>query len=236
MYKEAIKRTHTGALGTLAFGQSDYQGGGPWNVGKPDNPDHPEYRLRNWLRDKVLSGDTITEQFIHAIDVDSWIMNQAPLCAVGTGGRKLRPVGTAWDHFLVVFQYPGNVGISFRGRQFDGHGVPGGGILNRMHGSDGVLETAYGGKCLIRGKANSHFKGGSSGNIFTDGATTNIATFYDNIVNNNFTNPTVAPSVRSTLTTVLGRTAAYTGEKTYWADMIKKNEKLDADFIKKLKA
>jgi len=235
MYKEALKRTRGGALGTLAFGQSDYQGGGPWNAAKPDNPEHPEYRLRNWLRDKVLSGDTITEQFIHAIDVDTWIMNQAPLCAVGTGGRKVRPVGTTWDHFVVVFEYPGNVGISFRGRQFNGHGAPGGGIFNRMYGSNGVLETAYGGKCLIRGKAKSFFKGGSSGNIFTTGAVTNIATFYDNIVNNNFANSTVAPSVRSTLTTILGRTAAYTGEKTYWADIIRKNEKLDADFIKKLK-
>jgi len=236
MYIEAIKRTHAGALGTIAFGQSDYQNGCPWRYFKSDDPNHPESRLKNWGRDRVLSGDVITEQFVHAIDVDTWIMNKAPLHATGTGGRKVRPHGTTWDHFIVVFQYPGNIGISFRGRQFDAHGAPGGGILNRMYGSDGVLETAYGGKCSIRGKAKSHFKGGSSGNIFTTGAVTNIATFYDNIVGNNFANSTVEPSVRSVLTTILGRTAAYTSEKTYWTDIIKKNEKLDADFIKKLKA
>ena len=40
---------------------------------------------------------------------------------------------------------------------------------------------------------------------------------------------TVAPSVRSNLTTILGRTAAYTGRKTTWDEMIKANEKLAAN-------
>jgi hypothetical protein len=39
----------------------------------------------------------------------------------------------------------------------------------------------------------------------------------------------VANSVRSNLTTILGRTAAYKGGETTWADMMKKAEKLQFD-------
>jgi hypothetical protein len=45
----------------------------------------------------------------------------------------------------------------------------------------------------------------------------------------------VAPSVRSDLTTILGRTAAYKGGPVTWDEMIKANEKLEFD-LKGLKA
>jgi hypothetical protein len=38
----------------------------------------------------------------------------------------------------------------------------------------------------------------------------------------------VAPSVRSNLTTILGRTAAYKGGLVTWKEMMKANEKWDA--------
>ena len=48
-------------------------------------------------------------------------------------------------------------------------------------------------------------------------------------------NPTAAPSVRSNLTCVLGRTAAYTGRPVTWDEMIKANEKWEPD-LKGLRA
>ena len=88
---------------------------------------------------KVLSGDIITEQNIHTLDVMNWIMSQDPVCAFGTGGQKVRDYGTCWDTFSVTFQYPENVGIAFSSRQFDGFGTQPEGIRNRMFGTDGVL-------------------------------------------------------------------------------------------------
>jgi predicted dehydrogenase len=65
----------------------------------------------------VLSGDIITEQNIHTLDVMNWIMGVPPLWAVGTGGRKYRPAGTCYDTFSALFQYPGTWGsLSARGR------------------------------------------------------------------------------------------------------------------------
>ncbi len=228
-YIEALKRVHNGALGQFAFGESSYHAGCPWtghfNTWK-DDPTNPENRLRAWGMDKVLSGDIITEQNIHTLDVASWIMDSEPLKAAGTCSLKVRPVGECNDNFQLTYVYPNDVGISFSSRQFEGYGAEGG-IKNRMYGSDGVLETTYGGMVLIRGK--NEYEGGNTGNIFTDGAVNNIDTFHNNILNHHFENPTVEPSVRSNLVTILGRTAAYTGEVVHWDELLEKNEKLDAN-------
>ena len=236
-YIEAIRRVHEEkALGSLAFGESTYHAGVPWVRQKEaalEAATNPEARLRAWGVDQILSGDIITEQNIHTIDVMSWIMDAPPVCAFGTGGRKVRDYGNCWDTFSITFQYADNVGIAFSSRQFNGHGSKPDGIRNRMFGVDGVLETAYGGDTLIRGR--NFYRGGSSPAIYKEGAATNIATFHKSIQNGDCTNPTVAPSVRSNLCTVLGRTAAYKGEIVQWDDLLKCEKKLDPN-LKGLKS
>jgi predicted dehydrogenase len=229
-YREAIKRVHKGAIGRFAFGEASYHTGGTWGGQEKslrDDPANPENRVRAWGLDRVLSGNIITEQNIHALDVASWIMNEPPIYAVGTGGRKVRTIGTCWDHFAVLFQYSNNVGITFSSRQFNAHGSKPDGIRNRMFGSKGVLETEYGGTVIVRGE--NFYRGGKTNEIFKQGAVNNIAMFHKNITTKHFDNPTVAPSVRSNLVTILGRTAAYTGERIYWDKLNKSTEKLEAD-------
>lgn len=229
-FMEAIKRVHDGAIGTFAFGESTYHADIPW-MGQlefaKEASTNPESRLRAWGLDQVLSGDIITEQNIHTIDVASWIMNQPPVRAFGTGGRKVRQVGDCWDTFTVTFEYPDNVGIAFSSRQFKGHGTTTEGINNRMFGTDGVLETSYGGQVIIKG--DNFYRGGSSPGIYQDGAVANIATFHQDILSGKCDNPTVPESVRSNLVTVLGRTAAYRGEVITWDQLLAANERLEID-------
>jgi myo-inositol 2-dehydrogenase / D-chiro-inositol 1-dehydrogenase len=236
-YIESIRRVHEeNALGKFAFGESTYHAGVPWVrqiEAAKEAATNPEARLTAWGLDQILSGDIITEQNIHTIDVMSWIMDAPPVCAFGTGGRKVRDYGDCWDTFSITFKYADNVGIAFSSRQFQGHGSKPEGIRNRMFGVEGVLETAYGDDTLIRGK--NFYRGGKSPAIYKDGAVTNIATFHKSIQDGDYTNSTVAPSVRSNLCTVLGRTAAYKGEVVSWDDMIKCNEKLDPE-LKGLKS
>ena len=222
-YMEALKRVHAGALGTLAFGESTYHCD---RIGKQGDDKTPEGRLRNWVFDKALSGDIITEQNIHALDVMNWIMQGPPVRVSGRGGRKSRvDVGDCWDHFALTYEYPDGVAIAFSSRQFDGFGSKPDGIRNRMFGVDGVLETSYGGQVLIRGK--NFYRGGSSPGIYQDGAVVNINTFAESIRAGEFGNPTVAPSVQSDLITIMGRTAAYSGKVVTWDETVKSAEKLD---------
>jgi myo-inositol 2-dehydrogenase/D-chiro-inositol 1-dehydrogenase len=133
----------------------------------------------------------------------------------------------------VVFQYADNVGVTFTSRQSNGHGTRPEGIRNRMFGSDGVLETEYGGQVLIRG--NAFYRGGETTTIYRDGAVANIARFYDAIQRGDYTNATVADSVRSNLVTILGRTAAYKGRVVTWDEILRSDERLAPD-LKGLRA
>jgi hypothetical protein len=113
----------------------------------------------------------------------------------------------------------------FSSRQFEGHGTQPDGIVCRVLGSKGVLETAYGGNVMIRGQ--NFYRGGATKQIYRDGAFNNVVSFYDAIKKADFTNPTVAPSVQSCIITIMGRKAAYTGNIVTWDEIIKDTERLD---------
>ena len=230
-YREAVKRVHEGALGELAFGEATYHAGIPWGghiKALEAEPHNPEVKLRAWGMSRVLSGDIITEQNIHSLDVMSWIMETPPQSATGTGGRKVRPLGDCYDHFACLYQYPKQVGMTFSSRQFEGHGSVPDGIRNRVFGAQGTLETQYGGLVIIRGK--NFYRGGKSPGIYQEGAVANIATFHENIAHGHVRNETVAPSVQSNLTSILGRTAAYRQARVTWQELIGDTERLQYDF------
>jgi len=229
-YRGALERVHRGELGEIVFVEAFYHADCPFEehyellTAKPDDA---EAKLRTWGLDRALSGDMITEQDIHALDVASWVMGQPPVSAVGTGGLKARPrIGSCWDHFVVQYAYPDGVAVQFSGRQFKGHGTAEG-IKNRVFGSKGVLETTYGGQVLIRGE---HFyRGGDTSAIYKEGAEANIAELHRQIREGDFRNPTVEPSVMSNLVTVLGRKAAVEGRGVTWAEIEKDEERLRPD-------
>jgi myo-inositol 2-dehydrogenase/D-chiro-inositol 1-dehydrogenase len=226
-FMEAMKRLHEGALGEIVFGEASYHAECPfeqWYELLRNDPGNPESWIRGWGLDRALSGDMITEQDIHALDVMNWVMEAPPLYAIGSGGLTARPkIGTCWDHFVVYYQYPKKVGIEFSGRQFKGHGTAEG-IKNRMFGTKGVLETEYGGTVLIRGE--NYHNGGKTPEIYESGAVANIAAFHKSISGRDPNNTTVAPSVQSNLITILGRKAAYENRLVTWEELVKDQERL----------
>ena len=233
-YQEAAKRVQAGMIGRIVSADAAYHCGPTWGAMDAvlrKDPTNPEVRLRAWGVDRVLSGDVITEQNIHALDVTTWLLDAAPLKAIGRGGRARDFLGDCWDHFGVVFEFPNQVMVSFSSTQV-GHGFDD--IMCRVYGMSGTADTHYFGEVMVRAK-DDLFNGGKMTNLFTEGVQKNITTFYDSITSGNFANPTVAPSVRSNLTTILGRTAAYAGREVTWEEMLRANEKLSAD-LKGLKA
>jgi predicted dehydrogenase len=227
-FKEALKRVRAGALGDFVFGESTYHAEDPF-LEKVDGvkAGTPEGILRGWGLSRELSGDIITEQNIHTLDVMSWIMNAPPVAAWGTGGRKFRKVGSCWDTFSITYEYAGDVGIAFSSRQFEAYGSRPEGIRNRMFGTEGVIETEYGGQVLVRGK--SFYNGGKNPDIYEAGAVANIVTFHGLVTKGDVTNGTVPESVRSNLVTVLGRNAAYAGKVITWDELLKSDERLTPD-------
>lgn len=226
-YREALRRIHTGGMGDLCFGESTYHAN---RLAAKTRPGGAEARLQNWVFDQALSGDTIVEQHIHALDVMSWIMKDTPPAkCTGTGGRRVRTdVGDAWDHYALLYEYPNDIGITFSTRQFDAHGEPGG-INNRMFGTRGVFSSKYGGQVMIRGAGEAFYRGGMTNDIYKAGAVENIRAFHAAVLRGDVANPTVAPSVTSTLVAIMGRIATRQKRTVTWAEVMASKQTLNAD-------
>ena len=226
-YQEVVRRVRAGQIGRIVSGEATYFCGPTFERANEElkrDPKNPELRLRAWGLDRVLSGDVITEQNIHALDVASWILDAAPVRAYGTGGAARGYAGTCWDHFAIVYDFPDDVLVSFSSKQF-GHGYDD--ILCRVYGTLGTVDTHYFGSVTLKGKEEG-FNGGIMQNLYTDGTVNNIAEFHRCVTQGHFSNPTVPASVRSNLTTILGRTAAYERREVTWEEMMRKAEKWDA--------
>ncbi|HPD14378.1 MAG TPA: Gfo/Idh/MocA family oxidoreductase [Planctomycetota bacterium] len=219
-FREAVKWVHDGNVGQVVLIQANYFTG-PFAPSPAD--DSAEARLRAWFSDKDFSGDIIVEQNIHALDIATWFLNADPISAVGKGGNALHThKGTCWDHFAVLYHCPGDVIIDFSSSQctkgYDDIGC-------RVFARNGTADTHYGGNVVVRG--DKSYRGGNTGPIFTEGCVQNIRDFHRNITEGNFANETVAPSVRSNLTCILGREAAYKKAPLTWAEMMKEARQVD---------
>lgn len=223
-FREGAKRVLNGEIGTIVSGEAlNHAGGG--GALRADDAD-PEVRLRCWGRYRALSGDFITEQAVHALDMATWLLDAEPLEAFGRGSRKTREgIGDNYDNFAVQYLFPGDVLLSFSGTQVNRHVLGGYQIAARVFGSRGYIDTLYNGEVTIRGEM--PYRGGVTTNLYTDGAVANIREFHGLIRGRDASNPTVAPSVRSTLVTVLGRMAAYRRGVVSWKEMMEKAERLD---------
>ena len=223
LYQDAVKAVHDGELGKIVSVEANYQAGEAWasmdQLLRKD-PKNPEARLRAWGVDRLLSGDVITEQNIHAIDVACWMLDAEPVRAYGTGGRKRESAGDCWDHFAVIYYFPNDLVVSFNSHQ-SGYGYDD--IMCRVYGLKGTADTHYFGNVTV--KAKEVHTDGKVGNLYSDGVETNIATFRDNILKGECANLTVPASVRSNLTTILGRLAAYKNGVVTWHDMMRAKER-----------
>ncbi|HWX20343.1 MAG TPA: Gfo/Idh/MocA family oxidoreductase [Candidatus Binatia bacterium] len=227
LYQDAARRVHEGELGKIVSVEANYQCGATWDSMDQllrKDPKNPETRLRAWGVSRVLSGDIITEQNIHTLDVACWMLDAAPVRAEGTGGRARDFLGDCWDHFAVIFYFPNDLVVSFNSHQ-SGFGYDD--IMCRVYGLKGTVDTHYFGNVMV--KTTDYYNSGSVGSLYTDGVVTNVATFHDSITRGECGNPTVAQSVRSNLTTILGRMAAYKNGAVTWQEMMRGKEKLVAD-------
>jgi hypothetical protein len=100
-------------------------------------------------------------------------------------------------------------------------------IRCRFFGSQGVIDSDYFSGVNIRGKRS--YRGGKFEHLYTTGAQANIETFHRNITQGLYANETVAASVRSNLTAILGREAAYQAGELTWETLMQSETRLEPD-------
>ena len=232
-FVELARRIHAGAIGEIAFAEAYYY----CQYMDASHPDAPpaQMRIRNWLHDRVLSGDIILEQNIHALDICNWVLQGHPVKALGAGGRKGRAPDGCLGHCSVSFWYPGDVHVNFSSKQF-GKGPFD--VCERFFGTRGTAQSPYSGVLGIDGEekwtwAGSEKKQGefSASGAFVDNLAEADAekhrSFINSIVSGRFHNQ-AALGVESSLTAMLGRTAMYTGREATWDELLHSEEAWDA--------
>ncbi len=235
------ERIKAGALGKIATVSGNYNA--PASTEKKREGEGPdEYRLRNWLWDRVLSGDILVEQNIHIIDLANWMLGAHPLKATATGGRNiLAHYGDIWDNYQVDFTYPNDVHFSFASTQFGTDGMFDAGL--KLFGASGSATCPYAGPIAITGSnawswKDSEATAAGSGKFDANGAfLDNLKfadrdkqrTFIDSIVSGPPHNQ-IAEGVDTALSCILGRMAGYQKHEVTWDQMLAQKENWQLGF------
>ncbi|MCG9894688.1 MAG: Gfo/Idh/MocA family oxidoreductase [Fimbriimonadaceae bacterium] len=216
-YRECINRIHDGQIGDVLSLCAYWNQGGLWfNVRQPQWSDL-EYQLRNWLYYTYLSADMIAEQHIHNIDVCNWAKNAVPVSAVSLGGRQVRTAeifGHIYDHFATEYTYADGTKMHSYCRQQDGTKSA---VWEHIIGSKGKSD------------ANNWINGENAWRWDRDASRPNPyelehKNLIDSIKAGNPINEgrTVA---EATMTAIMGRVAAYTGQEVKWDDLMKMDQR-----------
>ena len=235
-YRGMIERIHAGDIGDIILGQTFYYTNDLGRQNKPGMSDL-EARIRNWVFDRALSGDIITEQNIHIIDIVNWALKTHPVKATGTCGRALRKqvdgIPAEYlcsDHFILTYTYQTNAGdvhISFNSNQFKNKGYRSSG--ERFFGTKGASDSNQGGPATI--SLNQVEEGQKVADKIDTGKVdlhvavgTKMKALIASIQSGKFENQ-CEQGAETTLTTILGRMAAYEGREVTWDKMMKSGEK-----------
>jgi predicted dehydrogenase len=205
-YNEAIKALKDGFAGEVLHMNCYWNQGGLWINPRQPGWSDVENQMRNWLYYTWLSGDHITEQHVHNLDVCNWVMGTHPVKAISMGGRQSRvdPVyGHVFDHFATEYEYENGVKMMSFCRQADG-------CASNVSEQIILTKGKSNANTSIRGEKNWRFEGDRPNPYVLE-----HVRLYKSIKANEGFNEG-AQVAESTLTAIMGRMSAYSGEEVSW--------------------
>jgi predicted dehydrogenase len=212
-YREAIERIHDGAIGEIVAMQSMFLRG-PYRL-EPRIPEYTEtqFQFRNWYHFRWLSGDDVTQSLVHNADRMSWIMGEElPEWCFGLGGRASsfgEVYGDMFDHHTAVYEYAGGQRLYALCRTEVGCYNNAGDVIMGSKGicylDRGVIEGANAWR--FRGEQNNPYQAEQTALI--------------EAVRNNEPINSGYHMANSTMLTVLGQLACYSGKPLKWDQVAK---------------
>lgn len=218
-----MEKVHDGAIGRITAMQCSYMSGGVWDPRKTmaECKSEMEYQLRNWYYYTWLSGDFNNEQHIHSLDKMLWAMkDEAPVSISGSGGRQVRTdekYGNIYDHFNVVYTWENGVKAFARCRHWKGCQND---VSDYVFGSEGTADLMK--HQILDADGNEIWKfEGSGGDMYQIEHDELFAGIRGgNVINNG------DYMCKSTLMSISGRQAAYTGQELTWDQALNSKEDL----------
>ncbi|MCP3691935.1 MAG: Gfo/Idh/MocA family oxidoreductase [Planctomycetaceae bacterium] len=225
-YKETIGQLQNGAIGDINLMRAYWNGGGVWVRPRQESQSELEYQMRNWYYFNWLCGDHIDEQHIHNLDVINWLKDGFPVSAQGQGGREVRDGkdhGQIYDHHFVEYTYGDGSKLFSQCRHIRNCWNS---VSEHAHGSKGYADIGGGKIYNAKGDMTWRTKGKRGGHqeehhdLFRElraGRIPNEAEY----------------GAKSTMTSILGRMATYSGKMVKWDDAINSPHSLaDVDSMK----
>ncbi len=205
-YIETIKRIQDGAIGKLRAGQVYWRGKQVRYKKRQAGWSDMDWMIRDWNNWTWLGGDHIVEQHVHNLDVMNWVLGSHPVSVVAMGGRHRRITGDQYDFFCSDFTYPNDVHVLSQARQINGCANE---VSERIVGEKGVSNCNGWISTLKMEKIEGR-------NPYVQEHADLIAAIRTGVPINEA--QTVA---ESTLTAIMARMSAYTGQQVTWDEVMK---------------
>jgi myo-inositol 2-dehydrogenase / D-chiro-inositol 1-dehydrogenase len=215
-YLETVARLRDGAIGELLAYRVYWNSSGVWVNPRQAGESEMTYQMRNWYYFNWLCGDHIVEQHIHNMDVANWIHGAYPVEAQAQGGREVRrgpQHGEIYDHFSVEYTYADGAVMLSQCRHIPDCWES---VAEHVHGSRGTADVSGG---IIRPRGGEVWRWREEPTdpyqLEQDAllAAIRAGTPFNETEN----------GAKSTLTAILGRMAAYSGQRVTWDQALLSN-------------
>ena len=215
-----IGPVRNGAIGRILAGQVYRCQGGIWVRPRRPNESNAGYLCNNWYHFWEMSGDQITEQAIHEIDLANWFIGRFPKTAMAIGARHRRPagIGDIYDCMAIDYDYGESVHVQAIGRHISGCSDRLGTLLV---GSEG--EVACGGKITRFDGKEVQYDEERIKDRHENGLIMEHADFLKGILDGKLLNEGEQVAM-STATTMMGTLSAYTGRTVRLSDLLSNTE------------
>jgi predicted dehydrogenase len=205
-YRELFKRKDL--IGDITSAQAWWNNDGVWVNKRQYNQTEMEYQMRNWYYFVWLCGDHITEQHIHNIDVVNWFKGAYPVKAQGMGGREVRKGkdhGEIFDHHYVEFIYPDGSILNSQCRHIPGTMSK---VDELLIGTKGKIQCGAANIIDPKGKVVYQFDRKTENDPYQ----AEHDELFAAIAKGEFKFSDAENGAKSTMTSILGRMATYSGQ------------------------
>jgi predicted dehydrogenase len=216
-YRELFKRKDK--IGELVSAQAWWNNDGVWvNKRKPEQTEM-EYQMRNWYYFTWLCGDHIVEQHIHNLDVINWFKGSYPVKAQGMGGREVRKgkdFGEIFDHHYVEFHYADGFILNSQCRHIPGTMSK---VDELLVGTKGRIQCGAANIVSHQGNTIYQFDKKQENEPYQNEHDELFAA----IAKGEYKFSDAENGAKSTMTSILGRMATYSGQVIEWDKAINSN-------------
>jgi predicted dehydrogenase len=199
-------------IGDITSMQAWWNNDGVWTRPRKAGQTEMEYQMRNWYYFVWLCGDHITEQHIHNLDVINWFKKGYPVKAQGFGGREVRKSkehGEIFDHHFVEFHYADGSILNSQCRHMPGTSSK---VDELLVGTKGKIYCDAARITDLRGKTIFQFDKSKERNPYQ----TEHDELFAAIAKGEYKYADAENGAYSTMTSILGRMATYSGQIIDW--------------------